>query len=710
MYPFLKDKNVERLPEQERKGIYRNIRAMLMHKTGNVIVSNTDNLLLSSLVGISSVSCYSNYFLIIGSVRQVLNQMFQGITASVGNLSVEESPGRVRKILEASFFAGQWVFGLAAVCLYELLDPFVEISFGSQFVFAGNVTLILCINFYLTGMRQAVLVFRDSIGLFRYDRYKALAEAVINLAVSLLLGKYMGTAGIFLGTMISTVTTSLWVEPYMLYKYHLKTSVKPYFLRYAVYAAVTWTLGWGVHSLCSRIGGNLLKVCILRLIVCAFIMNAAYLLLYCRTPEFKLLVRKARGLVNQWRSRRVPVQGPGKSGFDREESCLLEMLRDTLGNGKEVVKDRSKDSVWDWTRLVSMARYHGVLPLLYRTVEQYPFVPDWVKEDALGAARRAVMQSYRLLFLSKYLIERLEAQNIPVALLKGAATASFYREPELRKTGDVDLLLLTPVRLEEACGVLQKCGLNRKERQPALHHVVFQTGEGIEIELHTMLAEPFDNSRINRYLEEKLQECAGHVRRADLMGVELPVLDKGFHAYELLLHMLQHFLRSGFGLKLLCDWVMLWRQDTEPADRVLYLRLAEESGVRGFSDMITQVCCVYLGLPEEKVAWMDLSAGYNVREFMTEVLEAQEFGRSAADRMVVPRSTGVRGYAREFHHQMHLNFPRSGRVFLFWPVLWTVTLTRFLRNNRRIRRVSGWSILKKAGQRSRLLSEMELWK
>ena len=41
--------------------------------------------------------------------------------------------------------------------------------------------------------------------------------------------------GVLLGTLISTVTTSLWVEPYMLYKHGFKQSVWDYFGRYAQY-------------------------------------------------------------------------------------------------------------------------------------------------------------------------------------------------------------------------------------------------------------------------------------------------------------------------------------------------------------------------------------------------------------------------------------------------------------------------------------------
>lgn len=300
MYPYLKEKNVQKLPNEEKREIYHNIRAMLMHKIGNVLVNNTDNLLLSSIVGLGSVSCYSNYYLIIASVRQVLNQMFQGITASVGNLGVEESKERIRKIFEASFFMGQWVFGLASICLYELIDFVVTFSFGRQYVFSKDITLILCLNFYLTGMRQAGLVFRDSMGLFWYDRYKFLAEAFINLTVSIIFGRYMGTAGIFIGTMVSILTTSLWIEPYVLYKYRLKVSSKPYFMRYAMYASVTFLLWAGEDFLCRYVTGSLWKICTLRFLICFILTNFVYLVLYHRTKEFKLLAGKARNILNKF--------------------------------------------------------------------------------------------------------------------------------------------------------------------------------------------------------------------------------------------------------------------------------------------------------------------------------------------------------------------------------------------------------------------------
>lgn len=399
-----------------------------------------------------------------------------------------------------------------------------------------------------------------------------------------------------------------------------------------------------------------------------------------------------------------------------EERYLFGLLKNQL-NVKSAAPEREKTifdsestNELDWEKICHIAERHCVLPLLYGALAEAGAVSEPVRSRITAAARRTVQQSYHILFLSKFLIAKLEEAGIKVALLKGVGTASFYPVPELRKAGDVDLLLITPDCMSRAKEVLLQCGFRVSKEQHALHHLVFTTGEGISIELHTMLAEPFDNQEINRYMQEKLPDCAKNIRRMDCMGVELPILDTGYHAYELLLHMLQHFLWAGFGLRLLCDWVVFWNRETAAEEREKYLKLVRESGVKGFSDIVTLFCCTYLGLSQERVAWMEITGKYDVEIFLQEIMDAEEFGNSAADRMVTLRKNSLGAYVREFHHQMHLNFPRAGRYFPLWPGLWMVTLVRFLRNNRRIRNVSARAVLKKAGQRSKVMEQIRLWK
>lgn len=399
----------------------------------------------------------------------------------------------------------------------------------------------------------------------------------------------------------------------------------------------------------------------------------------------------------------------------KEEKLLLALLNEGL-RVKEPVESKTLSeadghalSQIDWDKLENTARRHSVLSLLCYPCLGTEEIPEKFRTSVQKEARGIVLQNYRLLLAGRDMVELLAESGIPTAVLKGAAAARSYPEPELRKAGDIDLLV-APERLEEACKVLERLGCRAAQWQPALHHVALWTADGIEAEVHTMLAEPFDNEQINLYLKRKLPECLERLSRRQVMGVELPMLDYGYHAYELLLHMLQHFLRSGFGLRFLCDWVVLWREDIPEAERKRYLELVRESRLKGFSDMVTAACRDYLGLEESRISWMELPARISAKEFIQEVLEAEEFGKSSGERMVMLRKPGLSGYVLEFHHQMHLNFPKAGRWFPLWPVLWTVTLVRFLRNNRKIRGVSGRIILRKASERSRVMEQMKLWK
>lgn len=74
---------------------------------------------------------------------------------------------------------------------------------------------IIVTEFYISRMRQTNLLFREVMGLFWNDRYKAVAESIINLVVSLALVQRYGVVGIIGGTIISSLCTCVWVEPYI---------------------------------------------------------------------------------------------------------------------------------------------------------------------------------------------------------------------------------------------------------------------------------------------------------------------------------------------------------------------------------------------------------------------------------------------------------------------------------------------------------------
>lgn len=367
----------------------------------------------------------------------------------------------------------------------------------------------------------------------------------------------------------------------------------------------------------------------------------------------------------------------------------------------------------DYARVIAIAQKHKVTPFLHPVLAEKA-LPDevWNTVDRKGVV--AVRQSYRLLMLSRYVIRLLAEHGIDAILLKGCGTAAWYPVPELRKSGDVDLLLKDKETTRQALRLLNEKGFVTTEDQMAHHHIVCESPDHIAIELHMSLAEPFDSEKTNRFLAECQSEYFVHRRSVDCMGVTFELAADGYHAFYLLLHMLQHYVRAGFGIKLLCDWVVFWEKNMSDEDKAVFLRLVRGSGTLGFAKMMTQVCVRYLGLREDPVAFFlyedeECLQADLTEELMAEIFEAEEFGHSSGDRMVVLRGTGFMDYVREFHHQTKLTYPNAGKHVVLYPILWVMMLCGFLHRNRTLRRVSSRQILQKAKMRSRIAEQMKLF-
>ena len=402
-------------------------------------------------------------------------------------------------------------------------------------------------------------------------------------------------------------------------------------------------------------------------------------------------------------------------------SLLLKIALNSDSKDQKTINEELSAYVCDidskgWNEIVNISKRISVGCLLYDTISFIPEIPVNERKLIEKYSRSICQNNYKLLILEVQIDRLLTAAGVKYCIMKGMAAAVDYPVPELRKSRDIDLLLANPDDIEKALSEIAKLGFKREKKQASIHHVGMFDKSGLEIEVHTMMTIPFDNATVNERMNQLVRDLGKRIIRKNIMGAELPVLPDAVHAFELLVHMLQHFLRAGFGIKLLCDWVTLWNRGLSEEDRVEYMNLVEECGVKGFSNMITRVCIKYLGLERKNVLWMKPFDEDKTREeieadtaaFMEELKDAGEFGDSRT-RMVALRGSGITDYAREFHHQMHLNFPSLGKVFIFWPVLWVITLVKFLVNNRKVRSVSAKELFENAGKRADLVKRMKIF-
>lgn len=288
-YPCIKRKNPPPLSMQEKKTLTRNIRALTIGKLSGLLVNNTDNIIITYFSGLAAVGYSSNYTMFSGLLNTLLNQLFTGISASVGNFNATESNEKKLKLFRTINLTNFWLFGWASIGIFLVSSDLVELCYGEHYVLPLSIPFVIALNFYMVGMQNAVWTFKNTLGLFRRGRYLLLVTAVINLVVSIVLGNIWGLFGILLATAIARGLTNTWYDPYAVFKYGLGISPLSYFVQYFQYTVILFGCSLACWFLCSILRFSLIINILLKCIVCSVIPNGVFWLLYHKKPEFQYL-------------------------------------------------------------------------------------------------------------------------------------------------------------------------------------------------------------------------------------------------------------------------------------------------------------------------------------------------------------------------------------------------------------------------------------
>lgn len=305
IYPYLEAKNALPLNAGERKTIATNVKAMAFHKFGELCINQTDNLIISSFISITAVGLYNNYYMIISIINRFAQSVFNAATASLGNLIATEAFEKRYEVFKRYNFLGFWIFGWTGLCLYILLTPFVKLWLGDEFLIDNLTLMLVMINYYLVGMRVTVGNVKMAAGLYSQDQWAPIVQAVINLAVSIVGAMRMGLAGVFLGTVVSSICVPCWYRPVVVYKYAFHKPVKEYFSSYFLYLAVV-LLNITIVILINRYVISPLALSEyagfgMMMLVCLIVPNAVIIILFHRTKEFGYLIQLAKSLAKRWK-------------------------------------------------------------------------------------------------------------------------------------------------------------------------------------------------------------------------------------------------------------------------------------------------------------------------------------------------------------------------------------------------------------------------
>lgn len=339
-YPYLHTYRKEKLSKIEKSAIFKNVQAAFLHRIGGVIIFSTTSIVISAFVSLVDAGKYSNYILIVNNVNMFINIIFNSVTASIGNLCVDESEERqydiFKKIRYLAFFAAVFSY----VCYIILFNPFIEIWVGGDMVMSMWVVFAISLNAMVGYLRKAVNAFKDAKGMFRNDWYKPLLEAGVGIGLAIGLSYVWGTFGVIIGYTLATILIAVPVENYVLFRQGLH---KPFLNQLLILVGVTafaFAVGAAGYFIGTFIPSGI-GWFVLRFIFAVVFAAGAFILVTIKTPEFKYFINLVAKLLKGFGNK-------VKSAFSRKKNVVVSDVNVMEGSDKDnKVINESNESATD---------------------------------------------------------------------------------------------------------------------------------------------------------------------------------------------------------------------------------------------------------------------------------------------------------------------------------------------------------------------------
>lgn len=272
---------------------------------------------------------------------------------------------------------------------------------------------------------------------------------------------------------------------------------------------------------------------------------------------------------------------------------LLILLREALFGS---APDELPTEDVQWEELIEEAEEQAVVALIFQVLaeRQTPLPKQTVLQTQLLSlniqhANRQLQQE--LINLNKLLAK----EGFEYLVVKGAVAGNNYPQPHLRCPGDIDFYC-KPQHFNKVRDLIASEWHVNYEGHPKGHHQSF-THNHIHYELHNRIGQ-FYQQRKNRQWQQ-LTDNSPHTT-VSIEENNIPTLPPTLHVFYLFLHLYNHLLIAGIGLKQVCDVAMMLHSEKEQINREELCGLLSGFGLEKAFRACGHVLVAYLGLPPDE--------------------------------------------------------------------------------------------------------------
>lgn len=189
---------------------------LFTHKIGSFVQFQLAPFIIYAYVSLPIVALYGNYTMIVQRLQGLVGGVLSSTGAGIGNLIAEGDKEKIYEVYKEFLSVRIFVAGILTVCLYMLIGGFITEWLGKEYELSRFVTVLICIQFFMSIVRESTDQFLFGYGLF-YDIWAPVVESLVFVAASVALGALYGLPGVLAGPLLSTfIIVYLW-KPYFLF-------------------------------------------------------------------------------------------------------------------------------------------------------------------------------------------------------------------------------------------------------------------------------------------------------------------------------------------------------------------------------------------------------------------------------------------------------------------------------------------------------------
>lgn len=309
------------------------------------------------------------------------------------------------------------------------------------------------------------------------------------------------------------------------------------------------------------------------------------------------------------------------------------------------IRGKLADKVYDnveWDEVIDLADKHKVEGIIYLALRKSKLISN-IGEGKISllkqkAAITGITQSRHISGLSTVL-NKINERNIPVIVLKGLVVREFYPQPDQRSMNDADILVHEG-DVEKVKQLLIDMGYVYLEDHKASHHIALVHHKYPFIELHWNLFKRDGFSNELEHYERLIWKRAIKVNVGEAEVLSLSYEDLALH---LCMHMAAHLVATGFGVRQLCDLVLLVEHKGDEIDWNSFIMKARMYGFEKFSKIIFLLC--------NKLFNMEAPKEINIK-----VVNNKKYVSALLDEIFEAGVHGKKEMANQFATQVAFNF------------------------------------------------------